>query len=284
MTWLEFPTYILLTGVFWVLGLAFGLSKIIKSKNPALDLLTTVFLLLGLAAIITFTIGLWISLERPPFRTLAETRLWYAVFLSTIGIILYFRWRKVPALPDVPLLNEGIAFAMLGYSLGMALLFLFLNYMNPDTFDKTLMPALQSPWFIPHVIVYIIGYAFLGFSVFVGIAGLVLYYTKNKTDNILLIADNIVYIGFAFLTFGLLFGALWAKEAWGHYWTWDPKETWAFLTWLVYLIYIHLRLKKKQSHKLALWLVTLAFIVMLIAWFGINYLPSAQSSVHVYSS
>jgi len=177
-----------------------------------------------------------------------------------------------------------MAFVVLGYSLGMAILFLVLNKMNPDTFDKTLMPALQSPWFIPHVIVYMIGYAFLGFSVILGITGLYMYYSKNKTEYILLITDNIVYIGFAFLTFGLLFGALWAKEAWGHYWTWDPKETWAFLTWLVYLIYIHLRLRKKQSHKLALWLVTLAFFIMLIAWFGINYLPSAQSSVHVYSS
>ncbi|RLD79797.1 MAG: cytochrome C assembly protein, partial [Bacteroidetes bacterium] len=67
-------------------------------------------------------------------------------------------------------------------------------------------------------------------------------------------------------------------------WTWDPKETWAFLTWLAYLLYIHFRLKKKQSPKTALWIVSLAFVVLLICWFGINYLPSAQSSVHVYSS
>ena len=283
MTWLEFPTYYLLTSVFWVLGLALGLAMILKPKKTAFAVLRSVFLLLGLGVLITFTIGLWISLERPPFRTLAETRLWYSVFLSIIGIILYYRWRKVPAAPN-SVLNEVIAFVVLAYSLGMAILFLLLNKMNPDTFDKTLMPALQSPWFIPHVIVYIIGYAFLGFSVILGIAGLFLYYNKNKTDFILIITDNIVYIGFAFLTFGLLFGALWAKEAWGHYWTWDPKETWAFLTWLIYLIYIHLRLRKKQSHKLALWLITLAFVIMLIAWFGINYLPSAQSSVHVYSS
>jgi ABC-type transport system involved in cytochrome c biogenesis permease subunit len=282
MTWLEFPTYFLLTSVFWVLGLALSLAMILKPQKTALGILRSLFLFLGLGVLITFAIGLWINLERPPFRTLAETRLWYSIFLSIIGIVLYYRWRKVPALPNV-VLNEVIAYVVLGYSLGMAILFLLLNKMNPDTFDKTLMPALQSPWFIPHVIVYIIVYAFLGFSVILGIAGLFLYYNKKKTDYILIITDNIVYIGFAFLTFGLLFGALWAKEAWGHYWTWDPKETWAFLTWLIYLIYIHLRLRKKQSHKLALWLVTLAFVIMLIAWFGINYLPSAQASVHVYS-
>ena len=173
---------------------------------------------------------------------------------------------------------------MLAYTILMAFLILFLNYLNPDTFDKTLMPALQSPWFIPHVVVYIVGYAFLGFSSLIGVWGLYLYYKGKETERVMLMADNIVYIGFAFLTFGLLFGALWAKEAWGHYWTWDPKETWAFLTWLAYLLYIHFRINKKKAVKTALWTGSLAFVVLLICWFGINYLPSAQSSVHVYSS
>lgn len=263
MTWLEFPTYFLLTTVFWVLGMVFLLTP----KKSVFGMLRSVFFFLGLASILTFTIGLWINLERPPMRTLAETRLWYSIFLGAIGIVLYYRWR----LPFI-----------LAYALLIAIMFLALNYANPDTFDKTLMPALQSPWFVPHVVVYMIGYAVLGFSTAVGIYGLYLYYTKKNTDSILLMADNVVYIGFAFLTFGLLFGALWAKEAWGHYWTWDPKETWAFLTWLTYLIYIHFRIRKKQSHKVALWIVSLAFFVMLIAWSGINYLPSAQNSVHVY--
>jgi ABC-type transport system involved in cytochrome c biogenesis permease subunit len=265
MTWLDYPTYLLLATVFW--GLA--LILLLTPSKSVFHTLKGVFLFLGWAAIITFTISLWMSLERPPFRTLAETRLWYGVFISTIGIVMYYRWR-------LPL--------MLAYTILMALLFLFLNYLNPDTFDKTLMPALQSPWFIPHVVVYIVGYAFLGFSSLIGVYGLYQYYTGKDVSSSMLMADNIVYIGFAFLTFGLLFGALWAKEAWGHYWTWDPKETWAFLTWLAYLIYIHLRLRKKHSTKSALWIVSLAFVVLLICWFGINYLPSAQSSVHVYSS
>ncbi len=99
MTWLEFPTYFLLTSVFWVLGLALGLAMILKPQKTALGVLRSLFLFLGLGVLITFAIGLWISLERPPFRTLAETRLWYSIFLSIIGIVLYYRWRKVPALP-----------------------------------------------------------------------------------------------------------------------------------------------------------------------------------------
>ena len=102
--------------------------------------------------------------------------------------------------------------------------------------------------------------------------------------KILNVADNLVYIGFAFLTLGLLFGALWAKKAWGHYWTWDPKETWAFLTWLVYLIYIHTRYFHYTKVRLHLWMLSFIFVVLLLCWFGINYMPSAQNSVHVYSN
>src|SRR5690606_4825622 len=126
----------------------------------------------------------------------------------------------------------------------MALLFLGINYAKPDIHNKALMPALQSIWFIPHVIVYILGYAFLGFATVLGITGLLHMKKKQETSKTLAEAENLVYIGYGFITFGLLFGALWAKEAWGHYWTWDPKETWALLTWGVYLVWIHMNYTK----------------------------------------
>jgi len=110
------------------------------------------------------------------------------------------------------------------------------------------------------------------------------YLKKYHHENMLRLTGNLVYTGFAFLTFGLLFGALWAKVAWGHYWTWDPKETWAFITWLMYLIYIHYRYHKPKNILFPLWTLSLAFVILLIAWFGINYLPSAQNSVHVYGT
>jgi ABC-type transport system involved in cytochrome c biogenesis permease subunit len=92
-----------------------------------------------------------------------------------------------------------------------------------------------------------------------------------------------VYIGFGFLTLGLVFGAFWAKEAWGHYWTWDPKETWAMITWLAYLLYIHYRLVNKKDTDKALWILVVAFVLLLVCWFGINYLAIGESSVHTYS-
>jgi ABC-type transport system involved in cytochrome c biogenesis permease subunit len=131
-------------------------------------------------------------------------------------------------------------------------------------------------------VVYIFGYAMLGISTLVAIYGLYRFYTGNLESRIILLADNLVYIGFAFLTLGLLFGALWAKQAWGQYWTWDPKETWAFLTWLGYLLYIHVRYQHPARVNLSLWVLSLAFVILIVAWFGINYLPSAENSVHVY--
>ena len=95
-------------------------------------------------------------------------------------------------------------------------------------------------------------------------------------------ADTLVYIGLAFMTFGMLSGAIWAKDAWGHFWSWDPKETWALITWTVYLIYIHLRLYRKGGEVLWYLLLIFAFACLQMCWWGINFLPSAQNSIHVY--
>ncbi|HQQ20580.1 MAG TPA: cytochrome c biogenesis protein CcsA, partial [Bacteroidales bacterium] len=96
------------------------------------------------------------------------------------------------------------------------------------------------------------------------------------------IIDNLVYIGFAFVTFGIIFGAMWAKEAWGHYWSFDPKETWALITWLMYLLYLHYRKFKNQNDRITLIILILAFLMLLMCWFGVNYLPAAAKSIHVY--
>ena len=211
---------------------------------------------------------LWISLDRAPMRTLGETRLWYSFFLGLIGYVTYLRWNYK---------------WFLVYSAMMAVVFMVINLAYPENFSKTLMPALQSPWFVPHVSDYSFAYALLGAATVVAAYGLYLVYFRKFRKNLLNLADNMVYIGFAFLTLGLVFGAIWAKEAWGHYWTWDPKETWAFITWLAYLSYMHYRFYHRKHVKTPLWILAMAFIVLLVAWFGVNYLPSAQSSIHVYS-
>ncbi len=265
MEWTNFPFFGVTTALLWVMGSAivwFPGSGRIKNAIPHM------LIIAGIALFGFFLAALWISLGRAPMRTLGETRLWYAFFLGAIGYIAYLRWRYK---------------WFLSYSIMMSLVFIIINLVFPENFSKTLVPALQSPWFVPHVIVYIFGYALLGAATLVSVKGLYLDYFRTFRKSLIALSDNLVYLGFAFLTLGLLFGAIWAKEAWGHYWTWDPKETWAFVTWLAYLLYIHYRHFHPSRVRTPLWMLSCAFIILLIAWFGVNYLPAARGSIHVYT-
>ena len=105
---------------------------------------------------------------------------------------------------------------------------------------------------------------------------------KNLRQSIALTLDNLSYrilgIGFPFLTIGILSGAVWANEAWGSYWSWDPKETWAFLTWLVYAIYLHTRLNKGWEGKKPAIIASLGFIVTWICYLGVNLIGEGLHS------
>lgn len=221
------------------------------------------FAALAASVLLVFIAGLWVTLERPPLRTMGETRLWYSFFALAAGLFTYARWRYK---------------WILSYSTVLASVFIILNVLRPEIHDQALMPALQSVWFIPHVTVYMFSYSLLG-SAFI-IAAVCLF-RREKAHELLASADTLVYIGTAFLTFGMLSGAIWAKAAWGNFWAWDPKETWALVTWLSYLIYIHLRLYRKGSEGMC-FLLIFAFACLQMCWWGINFLPSAQDSIHVY--
>lgn len=260
MTWNEFLWFAVPAMICWLAAGFLGL-KYTKSK------LIDVLMLSGIVIFAAFIVGLWIGQNRPPLRTMGETRLWYSFFLSLIGYITYRRWRY----------NWIVLFASI-----VASVFVCVNIFKPEIHSMNLMPALQSYWFVPHVTVYILSYAMLGAATIASLVQL-RNLNKNSVDNDLYaFIDNIVYIGFGFLILGLLMGAVWAKEAWGHYWSWDPKETWAFITSAAYLIYIHMRLQNRHA-KFVLWMLPVAFILLMITWIGVNYLPAAQNSVHVYS-
>ena len=218
---------------------------------------------LSILVMMAFIVYLWVSLRRPPLKTMGETRLWYSFFALLSGLFTYLRWRYR---------------WILSFSTVLATVFVVINILKPEIHDQSLMPALQSPWFIPHVTVYMFSYSLLGCAFLIAVFGL---FKKGK--NMIAAADTLVYIGTAFLTFGMLSGAIWAKEAWGHYWSWDPKETWALVTWLCYVLYIHLRIMGRVSRQTLCLLLIFSFICLQMCWWGVNYLPSAQDSIHVYN-
>ena len=274
MSWDLFIWFALGAVICWALG-AFFAWKEQKAK-------VYLFTFLGLAIFFAFILGMWISLERPPLRTMGETRLWYSFFLPLAGIIVYSRWRYK---------------WILSFSTVLSLVFICVNLFKPGIHSKSLMPALQSPWFAPHVIVYMFSYALLGAATLMALYLLIRWpvgaghdgsrhsrLDRESPEHEMGITDNLVYVGLAFLTIGMLFGALWAKEAWGHYWAWDPKETWAAITWLCYLLYMHFRRINPKEWRKACWILLLAFVCLQICWWGINYLPSAQGlSIHTYN-
>lgn len=261
MQWEHFIYFAFLSVACWAIAAAIAY----KPENYGKVIAWT---LLGLILFSVFIAGMWLSLERPPLRTMGETRLWYSFFLPVAGLITYMRWKYK---------------WILSFSTLLSFVFICINLFKPEIHNKTLMPALQSPWFAPHVIVYMFAYAVLGAA---AVSALYLLLRSGKTEkqpSMIALCDNLAYVGTAFITIGMLFGAIWAKAAWGHYWSWDPKETWAAATWMAYLLYIHFRLYRPEEQKTAFYLLIFAFLLLQICWFGVNYLPSAGNSIHVYS-
>ena len=255
-----------------------GLLGLGESDAPAgrpmwsrvLDRLGFWLLAVGSAILAGLLTWMWIELDRPPLRTLGETRLWYAALLPAIAVAMELRLRTTSL--RLPMLFFGV-------------LFVTINLMKPEVFDRTLMPALQSPWFVPHVIVYMVAYAALGLSCGAAVWTLVVHLVARRplTVESTRLPLLLVHLGIPFLTLGLVFGALWAKEAWGHYWTWDPKETWAFLSWAAYVGIVHYERLRERSPRATLLLVAGAFVAVLACWFLVNLLPAAASSVHTYT-
>lgn len=259
MIWQQLVWFAAASILCWLAGAVMAFR--LKSIKPAAWVS-----LFGSAIFLSYIVVMWISLERPPMRTMGETRLWYSFFLSLAGLAVFVRWRYR---------------WVLSFSTLMSVVFICVNIFKPEIHSKSLMPALQSVWFVPHVIVYMFAYAMMGA---VTLFALYLWFRPHRDPSAeeMGVCDNLVRVGWAFLTLGMVMGALWAKEAWGDYWTWDPKETWAAATWLGYLLYLHLRPRLKE-HNVAFAMIIFSFLLLQMCWYGINFLPSAQGmSVHTY--
>ncbi len=148
---------------------------------------------------------------------------------------------------------------------------------------QPLVPALQSWWMKIHVPANFIGYGTFALAAMVGVA----YLLKSKghlEDRLppLDVLDDVMYkaiaVGFAFFTIATILGALWAAEAWGGYWSWDPKETWALIVWLNYAAWLHMRLMKGLRGQVAAWWAVTGLLVTTFAFLGVNMFLSGLHS------
>ncbi|MBQ2201452.1 MAG: c-type cytochrome biogenesis protein CcsB [Clostridia bacterium] len=152
---------------------------------------------------------------------------------------------------------------------------------------RNLMPALRSSWLGIHVSTVIIAYGAFGVSFVLSIIFLLRDKMKEngfwdqhipKKEKLDTISYRCVSLGMMFLTVTIGIGGIWAENAWGSYWSWDPKETWALVTWVIYLVYLHLRIRQGWNGKTAAIFGTVGFICVLFTYIGVNtLLPGLHS-------
>jgi cytochrome c-type biogenesis protein CcsB len=161
-----------------------------------------------------------------------------------------------------------------------------MSWMNPEI--TNLVPVLKSYWLVVHVAIITASYGFLAMGAILGLLNLVLMILRNKNNNqnivftileVSYIIEMALMIGLLLLTIGAFIGGVWANESWGRYWGWDPKETWALVTVLVYTIILHLR--KIPGLKNTFGLSSLSLVGLssvLMTFFGVNYYLSGMHS------
>ena len=204
------------------------------------------------------------------------------VFASWAIMVIYlvFEWRtKQKPLGVFPVFFSFLAMAYASFSKDM------------DSKIQPLVPALKSNWLIAHVITCFLGYA--AFAVSFGLSFLYLV-RKAFPDNpnprggaLAALPDTkqlasfnyqMILFGFLWLSVGIITGSVWANSAWGTYWSWDPKETWSLITWLIYAALLHARNMKGWQGERVAWLSMLGFGCVLFTYFGVNFLLSGLHS------
>jgi cytochrome c-type biogenesis protein CcsB len=210
-----------------------------------------------------------------PLSNLYESLIFFAWAIMLLYLILEWRTRN----RTLGVFVTPLAFLAMAYA----------SY-SPNISDRIqpLIPALKSNWLIAHVLTCFFGYAAFGLSFGLSIMYLLKQAEHQETDGGLLkrlpdtgILDELnhqmVVIGFLMLSLGIITGSVWAHSAWGSYWSWDPKETWSLITWLVYAALLHSRLVRGWRGKKISILSIVGFSCVLFTYFGVNYLAGLHS-------
>ncbi len=208
----------------------------------------------------------------------------HAPWSNSYETMVYVAWATVFA-GLIFMRSSQLTFALATLFGGIILFVSGLNWMDPEI--NPLVPVLKSPWLMFHVAVIVAAYGFFGISCLLGITNqiLMIMSKSNKNDlgirirELTTINEISLWIGLMLMTIGTFLGAIWANESWGRYWGWDPKETWALITLVIYAGVLHLRLAEKWY---SVWLFnvlsTLSFASVLMTFFGVNYFLSGMHS------
>lgn len=178
------------------------------------------------------------------------------------------------------------AFALSTLFGGIVLFVSGLNWMDPEI--TPLVPVLKSPWLMFHVATIMMSYGFLGGSCMMGTTNLIALallkpryaaQLNRQIQKLSILNELSLYIGLVLLLIGIFLGAVWANESWGRYWSWDPKETWALITAIIYTAILHIRWFERKSSLIRFnWLSQMTFLAVLMTYFGVNYLLSGMHS------
>jgi cytochrome c-type biogenesis protein CcsB len=243
----------------------------------------TAAMLLGMILMTGAILLRWRDAGRPPFSNMYESLILFAWSIAFIYLILESIFKIRVA---------GVLAAILTVvSIAAASFF--------DSSIEALMPALQSNWLAYHVLTCFVGYAAFAVSAATSVLYLILkltgkaakmqeeHDTTGAGGEILRAMQSFNYeavrFGFLFLGVGIITGAVWANEAWGTYWSWDPKETWSLITWIIYAIMIHFkyvsgRFGVKDMNTFNAVCSIIGFFAVIFTYFGVNFILSGLHS------
>lgn len=280
------------------------LLKFLISSQSAIMWMNVLFVM----AMLTYWLA---TFSRSAFAGKVATSLtWSAVLMGLVGLVV--RWYEsyliAPDVGHIPISNLYEVFIL--FCLITSLLYLYyegryatrqlggfvllvvnaaVGFILWYTFDRhanqiqPLVPALQSYWMKIHVPANFIGYGSFSLAAMVGSAYLlaergVLASRLPALDVLEDVMYKAIAIGFAFFTIATILGAMWAAEAWGGYWSWDPKETWALIVWLNYAAWLHLRMVKGLRGPILAWWALIGLLVTSFAFLGVNMFLSGLHS------
>ena len=266
--------------VFFTLGFILLVLAIVKmfTTSKWLDIFWNLLIVITLISFLLFTFNIilrWYIAQHAPWSNGYEMLIFVAWCLLLSGLITF---RKSDfSLPLATLFSGALLFVS------------YLDWLNPEI--TNLMPVLKSYWLKIHVATIVSSYAPLALSAVLGIMALLLMLFKTKRNRAIIdlkikelsyINELSMTIGLFALSIGTFLGGVWANESWGRYWAWDPKETWALISIIVYAIVLHLRFVPKLNNFLVLNIASMfAFWSIIMTSFGVNYY---LSGLHSYAS